>query len=256
LTQKMVIIANWKMNKTIGEATDYAHHLKGLLSGINGVEVILAAPFTALWPLAEALQGSRVGLAAQNIHWEDSGPYTGEVSSLQVRDAGGRYVLIGHSERRQHFGEGYDQVNRKVHAAYRHQLYPVICLGETLGEREAHRTLDVVGEQMNKGLMGAQPDWFENLLIAYEPVWAIGSGETVTPQEASQVHQFIQQRVRDLFGPAIAAKVRILYGGSVTSRNALPFLDQPGVNGLLVGGASLEFKEFSKIVKCAAQRRN
>jgi triosephosphate isomerase len=252
----MVIIANWKMNKTIGEAADYARHLKEFLSELGGVEVILAAPFTALRPLAEALQGSPVGLAAQNIHWEDRGPYTGEVSALQVRDAGGRYVLIGHSERRQYFGEGYDQVNRKVHAAVRHQLYPVVCLGETLAEREARRTLDVVGEQMSKGLMGAQPAWFENLLIAYEPVWAIGTGETVTPQEASQVHQFIRQRVRDLFGPPTAAKVRILYGGSVTSKNALPFLDEPGVIGLLVGGASLEFKEFSKIVKCAVQRRN
>jgi triosephosphate isomerase len=252
----MIIIANWKMNKTIVEATDYAHCLKELLSGIGGVEVILAVPFTSLRPLAEALKGSRISLAAQNIHWENSGPYTGEISSLQVRDAGGHYVLMGHSERRQYFGEGYDQVNQKVHAAARHQLYPVVCLGETLAEREAQRTLDVVGEQINKGLMGAQPEWFENLLMAYEPVWAIGTGETVTPQEASRVHRFIRQKVKDLFGSTAGTKVRILYGGSVTSRNALSFLNEPEVNGLLVGGASLEFKEFSQIVKCAVQRRN
>ncbi len=252
----MVIIANWKMNKTITEATDYAHRLKESISGISGVDVILAVPFTTLRPLSEKLKESRVGLAAQNIHWEDRGPYTGEVSALQVRDVGGRYVLIGHSERRQYFGEGYDQVNQKVHAACRHQLYPVVCLGETLAEREAQRTLDVVGEQMSKGLMRAQPAWFDNLLIAYEPVWAIGTGETVIPQEASHVHRFIRQRVKDLFGSAAGARVRILYGGSVTSKNALPFLNEPEVNGLLVGGASLEVEEFAKIVKCAAQRRN
>jgi triosephosphate isomerase len=223
---------------------------------MSGVDVILAVPYTVLRPLAETLQGGQIGLAAQNIHWEDKGPYTGEVSALQVRDAGGRYVLIGHSERRQYFGEGYDQVNQKVHAAYRHQLCPVVCLGETLAEREAHRTLDVAEEQMSKGLMGAQSTWFENLLMAYEPVWAIGTGETVTPQEAAQVHRFIRQRVKDLFGIEAGAKVRILYGGSVTSRNALPFLNEPEVDGLLVGGASLEFKEFSQIVKYAAQRRN
>jgi triosephosphate isomerase len=252
----MIIIANWKMNKTIAEATEYAHRLKELLSGMSEVEVILAVPFTAIRPLAEALQGSRVGLAAQNIHWEDRGPYTGEVSALQVRDAGGRFVLIGHSERRQHFGEGYDQVNRKVHAASRHQLCPVVCLGETLAEREAQRTLDVVGEQMSKGLIGTRPAGFESLLIAYEPVWAIGTGETVTPQEASQVHRFIRNRVKDLFGSEAGAKVRVLYGGSVTSGNALSFLNEPEVNGLLVGGASLEFKEFAQIVNCAVQRRN
>jgi triosephosphate isomerase len=249
-----IVIANWKMNKTIAQATNYACHLEELVSELPGVEVILAVPFTMLHPLATVIHGSRISLAAQNIHWEDHGPYTGEVSALQVQDAGGRYVLIGHSERRQYFGEGYDQVNQKIHAASRHQLCPVVCLGETLEEREAQRTLDVIEEQMSKGLMGVRPDRFENLLVAYEPVWAIGTGKTVTPQEASAVHRFIRRKVSDLFGPSTRTKVWVLYGGSVTAKNALPFLNEPGVDGLLVGGASLEFKEFLEIVKCAALR--
>jgi triosephosphate isomerase len=250
-----IVIANWKMNKTIAQATDYAHRLEELLSKVPEVEVILAVPFTTLRPLAEMIRGSRINLAAQNIHWEDHGSYTGEISALQVQDAGGRYVLIGHSERRQYFGEGYDQVNQKVHAASRHQLCPVVCLGETLAEREAQRTLDVIEEQMSKGLVGVRLDPFENLLIAYEPVWAIGTGKTVTPQEASEVHCFIRRKVDELFGPPARTKVRVLYGGSVTAKNASPFLNEPEVDGLLVGGASLEFKEFSEIVKCAALRR-
>ena len=252
----MILVANWKMNKTIQEARDYAHRLKELLPRFDGVEIILAAPFTTLWPLDAALRGSRISLAAQNIHWEDSGPYTGEVSALQVRDAGCRYVLIGHSERRQHFGEGYDQVNRKIHAAMRNQLYPVVCLGETQIEREAERTLKVLEEQLSKGLAGIRPEWIDKFLVAYEPVWAIGTGQTVTPKQAARSHQFIRQRLSDLFGPRPAALVQVLYGGSITAENVSPFVAETEVEGLLVGGASLEFEEFSEIVRCASRRRS
>ena len=252
--KRPIVIANWKMNKTVAQATDYARCLKELLSVVSGVEIILAVPFTTLHALAEVIQGSRINLAAQNIHWEDHGPYTGEISALQVRDAGGHYTLVGHSERRQYFGEGYDQVNQKIHAASRHQLCPVMCVGETQAEREAKRTLDVIEEQMSKGLVGIRPDPFEHLLIAYEPVWAIGTGKTVTPQEASEVHRHIRRTMNDLWGSSAGTKVRVLYGGSVTAQNASFFLNEPEVDGLLVGGASLDFKEFSEIVKCANRR--
>ena len=253
----LILVANWKMNKTIREAIDYAHRLKELLSRYDGVEVILASPFTTLRSLDEVLRGSRISLAAQNIHWEDSGPYTGEISALQVREAGCRYVLIGHSERRQHFGEGYDQVNRKIHAAIRSQLYPVVCLGETQMEREAHRTLNILEEQISKGMAGIiRPEGIDKFLIAYEPVWAIGTGQTVTPKQASETHQFIRQRLSELFGPSTAAFVKVLYGGSITSENVSPFVAEPQVDGLLVGGASLDFEEFSEIVKCTALRRS
>ncbi|MGH7275238.1 MAG: triose-phosphate isomerase [Nitrospiria bacterium] len=252
----LILVANWKMNKTIHEAIDYAHRLKDLLSLYDGIEIILASPFTTLRPLDEVLRGSQISLAAQNIHWEDSGPYTGEISAVQVREAGCRYVLIGHSERRQHFGEGYDQVNRKIHAAMRNQLYPVVCLGETQIEREAQRTLNILGEQISKGLAGIRLERIDKFLIAYEPVWAIGTGQAVTPKQAAETHQFIRQWLSALFGPSVVALVRVLYGGSITAENVSPFVAEPEVDGLLVGGASLVFEEFSEIVKCAAHRRS
>jgi len=248
------IVANWKMNKTIGEATEYAGRLKGSVSDLLEVHVILAAPFTALWPLAEVIRGSRIALAAQNIHWEDGGPYTGEISALQARDAGCNYVILGHSERRQHFGEGYEQVNKKIQAALRHDLNPIVCLGESLKERESNQTLEVIEEQMEKGLAGISPERFKTVLIAYEPVWAIGTGRPVTPQQAAEAHGFIRRKVRDLFGPLAGSSVRILYGGSVTRENAAVLMGEPEVDGLLVGGASLRFEEFSQIIDRAAQR--
>jgi triosephosphate isomerase len=253
--KRPIVIANWKMNKTVAQATEYARRLRELLSAVSEVEIILAVPFTTLHAVSEVIQGSPIKLAAQNIHWEDQGPYTGEISALQVRDAGGHYALVGHSERRQYFGEGYDQVNQKIHAASRHQLCPVVCVGETLGEREAKRTLEVIGEQMSKGLVGIRPDSFEHLLIAYEPVWAIGTGKAVTPQQAAEVHRYIRRMMNDLCGSSAGTKVRVLYGGSVTAQNVSLFLSEPEVDGLLVGGASLDFKEFSEIVKCADCRR-
>lgn len=249
------IVANWKMNKTVGEATEYAGRLKGSVSGLLEIQVILAAPFTALRPLAEVIRGSRIALAAQNIHWEDKGPYTGEISALQARDAGCDYVILGHSERRQHFGEGYEQVNKKIQAALRHELTPIVCLGEGLKERESNKTLEVIEEQMGKGLTGIPPERFKTVLIAYEPIWAIGTGRPVTPQQAAEAYGFIRRKVRDLFGPLAGSSVRILYGGSVTSENASALMGEPEVDGLLVGGASLKLEEFLQVIERAAQRR-
>jgi triosephosphate isomerase (TIM) len=219
------------------------------------VQIIIAPSFTALRAMADAIQGCRIDLAAQNIQWEDSGPYTGEVSVPQVKDAGCRYVIIGHSERRQYFGEGYDQVNRKIQATIRHELYPIVCLGETLSEREAKKTFNIIGEQMAKGLAGLDPLRFEHLLIAYEPVWAIGTGQTVTPQQATETHQFIKTKVGELFGATSGRSVRVLYGGSVTAQNVSEFLAEPEVDGLLVGGASLDIEDFTDILKHSAFRR-
>jgi triosephosphate isomerase (TIM) len=251
-----IVVANWKMNKTITEAVEYARQLKKLSSGLGTVEVVVAAPFTVLQPLQQVLQQTKISLAAQNIHWEDSGPYTGEVSPLQVRDAGCRHVILGHSERRQYFGEGYDQVNRKIHGAWRHQLHPIVCLGETKVERDANQTLTILAEQMEKGLAEIPADLLEHLVIAYEPVWAIGTGHPVAPKQASESHGFIRQKVKDLFGSAASASVRVLYGGSVTAENTLSLMAEPEVDGLLVGGASLEYAQFAEIVQHATRRES
>ena len=252
-----VIIANWKMNKTVVEAVDYARRLRALMTEMKGaepigVEVILAPPLTALRAVSEAIEGGPVGLAAQNVHWEDQGPYTGEVSATQLQEAGCQYVLIGHSERRQHFGEGNEWVNRKVRAALRQGLLPIVCVGESRIEREGHKTLDVVEEQMLKGLADVRN---ERLLIAYEPVWAIGTGQPVTREQAREVHHFIHRKAGEIWGDDVAASTRVLYGGSVTPANALSLIEEPEVGGFLVGGASLVFDEFSEIVGQAARSR-
>ncbi len=245
-----VVIANWKMNKTIGEAVEYAHLLRGSIKDIQGVEAILAPSFPLLRAVSEVVEGSGIGLAAQTIYWEDRGAYTGEISGLQLRDAGCGYVLVGHSERRRYFAEDNQVVNRKVHATLRHQLIPVVCVGEDLRERELGKTLGVIAEQMEQGL--AQVD-AGGLMLAYEPVWAIGTGEAVKPEEAQEVHHFIRNKMETLCGPEVAASTRILYGGSVTPDNASTLMAEPEVDGLLVGGASLKWDDFSQIVLKSAR---
>lgn len=248
-----VIIANWKMNKSIGESVEYACRLNDLMKEITGVEVILAVPFTALRSVSDVLNGGSVSLAAQNIHWEDCGPYTGEVSAPQVREAGASYVILGHSERRQSFGEGNESVHRKVQAAFKHQLAPVVCVGESESERQNGRALEVIEEQMVKGLGGLKD--VQALLIAYEPVWAIGTGRTVTREQVSVAHQWIREKTAEILGPGDAGPVRVLYGGSVTAENTSEFLAEPEVEGLLIGGSSLRFEVFSDILKHSARCR-
>ncbi len=242
-----VLVANWKMNKTVPEALEYGRRLRDWISDRKGPELILAPSYISLGPLAEVLAGSGVGLAAQNVHWEDKGPFTGEVSPLQILDAGCRYVIIGHSERRQHFGEGYEQINRKVLAVLRHGLRPLVCVGETLQERESGSTLKVLDSQISRGLEGLADSAFDSLLVAYEPVWAIGTGRAVTVEQAAEAHGFIREKVETLFGEKAGKSLRILYGGSINRGNAASLIAEPQVDGLLVGGASLDFQEFSDI---------
>jgi triosephosphate isomerase (TIM) len=243
-----LIAGNWKMFKTVPEAATFATDLKGRLSGVTGVDAVVAPTFPALQAVAAALEGSRIGVAAQNLHWEREGAFTGEVSAAMVRDAGAEWVIVGHSERRTLFGETDDTVNRKVRAAIVATLTPVVCVGETLQEREANRTLDVLDRQIKAGFDGVTGSELAALVIAYEPVWAIGTGRTATPAQAQQAHEHVRARLTQWFGQDAASRCRVLYGGSVKPDNIAALMAQPDVDGALVGGASLDADSFTKIV--------
>jgi len=245
--RRPVIAGNWKMFKTDAEATALA---RGVREGAAGeADVVLAPPFTALHAAAGALRGSNVFLAAQNMHWEDEGAFTGEVSPVMLKAAGCSHVILGHSERRQHFGETDEGVARKAAAAFSHQLTPIICVGETLAERESDRTMEVVERQIERALRTLTADQVAAALVAYEPVWAIGTGRVATPEQAQDVHAFIRKQVHASHGEPAAAALRILYGGSVKPDNAASLLAQADLDGALVGGASLDAASFLKIVQ-------
>lgn len=246
---KPLIVANWKMNKTVSESVDFVEEFLPLVSDVENVEMALAPPFISLMPLARALKGSRVALAAQNMHWEDAGAFTGEVSPVMLRDVGCRYVILGHSERRQFFGEGDGEVSRKVLAALREGITPIFCVGETLGEREYGKTFATIEGQVRGGLNDVVLDKGSELVLAYEPVWAIGTGKTASTEEAQEVHGFIRKILSDLFGGKVADSIRILYGGSVKPENAAALLAMPDIDGALVGGASMDPDSFSGIVR-------
>lgn len=250
MTRLQVIAANWKMNKTISEAVAFARELTAATQ-ISGVEVILCPPFTALAEVAKVLSGSGIGLGAQDLFWEDAGPYTGEISPVMLRDAGCHYVIIGHSERRQYFGETDETVNKKVRAALRHGLRPIVCVGEKLAEREAGETYAVIERQVRGAFAGIPEEAIAEVVVAYEPVWAIGTGRNAAPEDAQAVNQFIRDLLGRLYGPAVAAQIRIQYGGSVTPENAAALLAQPDVDGALVGGASLKVESFQAIIRAA-----
>jgi triosephosphate isomerase len=243
------ICGNWKLHKTIAESLALATEIKNATGPIRDVEIAVAPVFTSLHAVAKRLEGSNVGVAAQDCFWEDQGAWTGEVSVKLLVDAGCRYVIIGHSERRQHFGELDASCNLKVKAALRHQLHAILCVGETEKERDAGETFGRVGTQLDGGLDGLGADCVDRLTIAYEPVWAIGTGRTATPTQAEEVHAFIRGRLGEKLGSDGAAKVRIQYGGSVKPDNAAALLAQPNIDGALVGGASLKADDFLKIVK-------
>ncbi|MDQ3263681.1 MAG: triose-phosphate isomerase [Myxococcota bacterium] len=246
------IAGNWKMNKTVGEATALVRELRGLVSMVRDrVEIAVAPPFTALYPVARALEDSNICLAAQNCHWEASGAYTGEVSTGMLQEVGCRYVIIGHSERRQFFGETDETVNRRLQAVLRSGLLPILCVGETLAEREGNRTLEVVGRQLKGGLAGFSAGDVGGFVVAYEPVWAIGTGKTATSDQAQEVHAFIREQLTLLHGQQTANRIRIQYGGSVKPENAAELLSKPDVDGALVGGASLKAGDFAGIIKAA-----
>jgi triosephosphate isomerase len=243
------IAGNWKMNKTVGEALDLVKELKTAISGVKEVEVAVAPPFTALHAVHGELEGSLIRLAAQNLYWEEKGAFTGEISPLMVKDAGCQYVIVGHSERRQFFWESDDTVNRRTKAALVHGLKVIFCIGETLTEREQGKTFTVIEKQISGGLKGLSDKDLKNITIAYEPVWAIGTGKTATPEQAEEVHRFIREKVKSLYSREVSEETRIQYGGSVTPENIKGLMNQPDIDGALVGGASLKAESFSKIVR-------
>ena len=243
------IAGNWKMNKTVREALDLVRQLKVAISGTEGVEVAIAPPFTALYAVHKELEGSSIRLAAQNLFWEEKGAYTGEVSPLMLKEVGCQYVIIGHSERRQFFGEMDETVNRKIRAALIQGLNPIFCIGETLKEREGGKTFSVIERQVEGGLKDLSEKQMKTLVIAYEPVWAIGTGKTATPQQAEEIHQFIREKMGKLYSRESAGRIRIQYGGSVTPENIQGLMSQEDIDGALVGGASLKSETFLKIVR-------
>jgi triosephosphate isomerase len=240
---------NWKMNKTVGEALDLVRELKAATSGVKDVEVAVAPPFTALYAVHKELEGSPIRLAAQNLYWEEKGAFTGEVSPLMLKEVGCDYVIIGHSERRQFFGETDETVNRRIKAALAQGLKVIFCIGETLREREEGKTFSVIESQVEGGLKGLDDKKMRNMAIAYEPVWAIGTGKTATPEQAEEVHRFIREKLEKLYSREVSEEIRIQYGGSVTPENVKGLMNQPNIDGALVGGASLKAESFSKIVR-------
>jgi triosephosphate isomerase len=243
-----LIAGNWKMHKTGSQAADAASRLKGLVAAATGVEVMIAPTYTALYQVAQALKGSAIALGAQDLFWEKQGAFTGKISAEMLVDAGCSHVIIGHSERRQFFGETDETVNRKIRAALEASLCPVFCIGESESEREAGDTFSVLDKQVRVGLKGYVSDDLAGLVVAYEPVWAIGTGKTATREQAQEAHQFIRSLLDTLFGKPFADAVRILYGGSVKPDNVRALMEMPDVDGALVGGASLDPETFSKLV--------
>jgi triosephosphate isomerase len=236
------------MFKTVHEAVVFAKELRAFVKDVSDVEIVVAPTFTALHAVAEALRSTNVGVAAQNVHWETEGAFTGEVSAPMVREAGAEFVIIGHSERRQLFGETDATVKQKIGAAMAAGLTPIVCVGETLKERESDKTLGVLDRQIAVGLAGLSGAQAGDLVIAYEPVWAIGTGRTATAAQAQEAHRHIRQRLLDWFGSQAADHCHVIYGGSVKPDNIAELIRQPDVDGALVGGASLNVMSFGEIV--------
>jgi triosephosphate isomerase len=248
IQRRTLIAGNWKMHKTTEEAVDTARSLAAHLDPTpRDVDIMIAPPFTALGAVSEVIRDSGIALGAQNLHWESQGAYTGEISAAMLIACGCRYVIIGHSERRHLFGETDADVNRKLKAAVGYSLIPVLCVGETEAEREQKKTFSVLDKQIEMGLEGLSSTELASLVLAYEPVWAIGTGNTATADQAQEAHGFLRGRMREKMGIDLANSIRILYGGSVTSRNISGLMAMPDVDGALVGGASLEAESFKAL---------
>src|SRR5436190_6144621 len=243
-----LIAGNWKMFKTVGEAVVFAKEFRSVVKDVSDVEMIVAPPLTAVHAVAEALRNSNVGVAAQNLYWEREGAFTGEVSAAMIKEAGAESVIIGHSERRRLFGETDATVNKKVVAAIAAGLTSIVCVGETLEERERDETLAVLDRQIKDGLDGISSGEVAELVVAYEPVWAIGTGRNATAAQAGEAHAHIRQRLRQWFGADAADRCHVIYGGSVKPDNIKELIAEPDVDGALVGGASLEVRSFADIV--------
>lgn len=250
--RKPIVAGNWKLNKTIKEAIEFTTLLKRLVTEFQHVDVVICPPYTALSDLSEILLESEIKLGAQDVYWEEKGAFTGEVSSSLIKDAGASYGVIGHSERRQFFNETNETVNRKTKAALTAGLTPIVCVGESLAEREAGKTFRVLEEQFRGSFKDLTADPMKKIIIAYEPVWAIGTGKVATPSEAQEVHAFIRKELRSAFGQECADVVRLQYGGSVKPENIAELMREADIDGALVGGASLDAKSFADIIKNAA----
>ena len=249
--RKPIIAGNWKLNKTPHEAIVLANDLKREIVDVEGVDVVLCPPFTALADVADALTDTDIALGAQNIFWEDAGAFTGEISGPMLKDLDVAYVIIGHSERRQYFNETNETVNKRIRAALKNGLLPIVCVGENLAQRESNKTFDVIKDHCEGSLKGLTAEEMKKIVVAYEPVWAIGTGKTATPAQAQEVHVFIRQLLGKMFNSEIASSVRIQYGGSVTPDNVAILMAEADIDGALVGGASLKAPSFAAIVKGA-----
>jgi triosephosphate isomerase len=248
------IAANWKMYKTVHEAVVFVKEFRSMVKDITDVEIVVAPPFTAIHAVAEAARNSNVGVSGQDLHHEREGAFTGEISAAMLREAGAEYVIIGHSERRRLFGETDASVNRKLVAALAAQLTPIVCIGETLEERDRDETHAVLDRQIKDGLDGLTGDQVAALVMAYEPVWAIGTGRNATPEQAGEAHAHIRGRLRGWFGGHAADQCHVIYGGSVKPDNIHDLSAHPDVDGALVGGASLDVRAFFDIVARSRQR--
>ncbi len=246
--RRPLIAGNWKLHKTLEEALELLNEIKLGTESIRDVDIAVAPVFTALSVARAALAGSRVALAAQNCYPENKGAFTGEVSPALLKDIGCRYIIVGHSERRQLFGENSAFINRKVKAVLQEGLEVILCVGETLGERQADTTFDILTSQIKEGLKDVSVAIMKQVVIAYEPVWAIGTGKTATPEQAEEVHAFIRNLLADMFNADVAQGTRILYGGSVKPDNVENLMSKPNLDGALVGGASLKSEDFIRIV--------
>jgi len=242
------VAGNWKMHKTVREVVAYIKEFRAVVKDLDGIDIVLAAPFTAVHAAAEAARSSNVAIAAQDVYWETQGAFTGEVSAPMIHEAGAEYVIIGHSERRTLFGETDDSVRRKVAAAFEADLTPIVCIGETLQQRDRNETFAVLTRQLTEGLGAVEAARLPALVVAYEPVWAIGTGRNATPEQAAEAHAHIRGWLSNAYGTEAAEAVRLLYGGSVKPDNIASLASQPDVDGALVGGASLDVQGFFEIV--------
>jgi triosephosphate isomerase len=247
--RRPLIAGNWKMYKTGPEAADFVKTFAPLVAGVTGVEIMIAPPYTALGLVALEIGSSEIRLGAQNLHWQPEGAFTGEIAAGMLTAAGCHYVIIGHSERRQYFGETDETINLKIEAAIQVGLAPVFCIGETEAQRDAGDTFSVLDKQVRNGLKGQLSEKLDSLVVAYEPVWAIGTGKTATKEQAQEVHQYLRKRFSELFGGDFARNLRILYGGSVKPSNIKDLMVMPDIDGALVGGASLDPASFSQLVR-------
>jgi triosephosphate isomerase len=252
--RKTIIAGNWKMYKTISEAIELANGLKRELFSLeDAVDIVICPPYTALGEVAEVIADSNIRLGAQDAFWQEEGAFTGEVSAKMLKDAGAKFVIIGHSERRQYFAETNESVNQKVRAVLKAGLTPIMCVGETLAEREKRQTFKVLDDHLQNGLKGIEVAEALKIVIAYEPVWAIGTGKTATPEQAEEAQKYIRNLLAKMYGQEAAQNIRIQYGGSVKPENITELMQQPDIDGALVGGASLTAEAFSAIVKKASE---